>query len=234
MCLFRLLISVAVFQSVSKIILTDAFTFIPSSEFTTKRSPTNKIRYISSPFCEDNANRVATKLHESSSQTESNENEDTLENDDIARTLARAKELIAKSEAKLKEQIDKEAIDPDTNTDNAPTSKSSNVDDKVIEKRSKVTKSTNEESGLITTDGEMMAQISEEEEWEARSLLELFEDELEGMLEGDDDDDAPAKPKKKRKVDKGAAMSIYGLKKVLQTEDFDKVFNKRNYLIGEE
>ena len=49
----------------------------------------------------------------------------------------------------------------------------------IDDKRTKVTKSTNEDSGLITTDGELMAVLSEEEEWEVRSLLDVFEDELE-------------------------------------------------------
>ena len=45
------------------------------------------------------------------------------------------------------------------------------------EKRDAVTKTKNEKTGLITTDGELMAQLSKEEEWEEKELMELFESE---------------------------------------------------------
>jgi len=95
--------------------------------------------------------------------------------DDISRQLAKAKELLELSKAKLAAQ--EEAGDSkDAVEQKKPiVLKSSEID----EKRLKVTKSTDDESGLITTDGELMAMLSEEEDWEARDMFDVFEDELE-------------------------------------------------------
>jgi hypothetical protein len=65
-----------------------------------------------------------------------------------------------------------------------------------------------------------MAKLSEEEEWESRSLLEVFQNER-----------GPAKEHKL--ADRDVAASIFNLRRVLQTEDFQRIFDQRNRFIGE-
>ncbi|KAL3912760.1 MAG: hypothetical protein SGARI_000989, partial [Bacillariaceae sp.] len=103
----------------------------------------------------------------------------------------------------------------------ATTQNDNEEDGKNNGKRDMVIKDQNQD-GLFTTDGDLMAKLSEEEEWECRSLFEVFENERRGQQEKDDSLAA-----------RDVAASIYGLRKVLQTEDFQKIFDKRNRFIGE-
>lgn len=89
----------------------------------------------------------------------------------------------------------------------------------IMEKKEKVIKDKNE-NGLFTTDGDLMAKLSEEEEWESRPLLEVFKNEKKK---------APAA----KNIDRDIGQSMYNLRKSLQTEDFMKIFDKRNYFIGD-
>jgi hypothetical protein len=86
-------------------------------------------------------------------------------------------------------------------------------------KRELVIKAKNEE-GLFTTDGDLMAKLSEEEEWESRSLFEVFQSERN-------------EPEKNPLAERDVAASIFGLRKLLQTDDFQRIFDKRNRFIGE-
>jgi hypothetical protein len=72
-----------------------------------------------------------------------------------------------------------------------------------------------------------MAELSEKEQWEARSLLEVFESEI------DDSGDVYATTSN-RLADRDVAASIYNLRKHLHTEDYKIIFDKRNRFIGEE
>jgi len=113
----------------------------------------------------------------SSSNTKLSAAMDNVMNDDVVRQLAKAKKLLELTKTKLAAEEEDKA---NNNNEEPQTSmvleaSTTTIDDK----RTKVTKSTNEDSGLITTDGELMAVLSEEEEWEVRSLLDVFEDELE-------------------------------------------------------
>jgi len=83
---------------------------------------------------------------------------------DIERQLARAQKLLKETESFEKEgKHDKAKSTLDKN-----------------EKRYMVTKSRNQDgSGLCTFDGDLMAELSEDEEWQARNLLEMFDD---GMI----------------------------------------------------
>jgi len=139
-------------------------------------------------------------------------------NDDVLRQLAKAKELLELSKAKLaaqEEETDESKVGVEGKT--TIVLESSGRD----EKRTKVTKSTNDESGLITTDGELMAMLSEEEDWEVRSLLDVFEDELE---ESD-----VSKQLRRRDV----AASVASMRLRMHGEDYLKIFNTRNRWIGE-
>lgn len=86
-------------------------------------------------------------------------------------------------------------------------------------KKDKVIKNKNED-GTFSTDGDLMAKLSEEEEWDLRPLLEVFKNEKE-------------KGPQSLNVDRDISQSMYNLRKVLQTEDFMKIFDKRNRFIGD-
>jgi hypothetical protein len=93
------------------------------------------------------------------------------------------------------------------------------------DKRQKVIKSVDEATGLITTDGEKMARLSEEEAWEARSLFEVFENEIA-------DKDAYSVTTKQLAT-RDVAASIWNLRKTLQSDDYRKIFDEKNWFIGE-
>ena len=142
--------------------------------------------------------------------------------DEITKQLERAKKLIEETKAKMEEKEQQEA-------EEALSGESAKGGDvpffarKTVgegNKKEKVTKTQNEE-GLITTDGEMMAKMSEAEEWEVRPLLEVFEDERK---------DVTPDPF----ADRDVAANIFNLRKTLQTEDYQKIFDKRNRWIGEQ
>lgn len=133
--------------------------------------------------------------------------------DEIGKQLERAREVLAKSKAKLEATGDAPA-------DEVPFfATSASMDTST--KREKVTKSRDEETGLITADGEKMARLSESEQWEMRSLGEVFENEIE------DTED-------KRLAERDVAASIFNLRKKMQTEDYRRIFDTRNYFIGED
>lgn len=88
-------------------------------------------------------------------------------------------------------------------------------------------------SGEIIADGDTMTSLSNSEPWERRSLSDigfqsearsdfdgnLVEVDLNGNLGG--------------LAERDLAASIYNLRKVLRNEDFKKVFDSRNWFIGE-
>lgn len=138
--------------------------------------------------------------------------------DDITRQLARARDVLAKSKAKIEEQ-EIDDLEEDSSSKNGVPFFAS-LDANADTKKEKVIKSRNEE-GLFTTDGELMAEMSESEEWEVRPLLEVFESESKD-------------PAKDPLADRDVAASIFNLRKVLQTEDYQKIFDKRNRFIGDQ
>ena len=142
---------------------------------------------------------------------------------EITKQLERAKAALAVSRAKLEAQEQAEAgLIDDVNKEknngkDVPFFAMNSVDDN--EKKEKVIKDKNED-GLFTTDGDLMAKLSEEEEWESRPLLEVFKNEREKSTEA-------------MGIDRDIGESMYNLRKSLQTEDFRIIFDKRNRYIGE-
>lgn len=136
--------------------------------------------------------------------------------DDITRLQLKARQLLEKSKAKLasKEQ-------PKAGAATVPFFATA------VPNRKGVIKSRNEETGLLVADGERMAALSEKEEWQMRSLLEVFENE---MNENEDVYSTASQQLAARDV----AASIFDLRKQLQTDDYKKIFNKRNPFIGED
>lgn len=143
--------------------------------------------------------------------------------DDISEQLAKAKELLAKSKAKLAASAEAEASIPHFAAAATPAS------NKDVPKadRSSVIKSRDPESGLITTDGDKMAELSESEEWESRRLMDLFQWE-EGEITISRQEEIELMSKEKNSI-----MAMFGLRRVLQDKDFKRVFDSRNRFIGE-
>jgi len=95
-------------------------------------------------------------------------------------------------------------------------------------RRNSLTKTSDETTGLKTFDGEKMASISASEKWESRPLLDVFEEEV-------DEERRKTMSSTNAALDqRDVGASIYNLRKKLQNSDFEKIFNKRNYFIGEE
>ena len=142
--------------------------------------------------------------------------------DDITRLQAKARLLLEKSKAKLASKgAPKPAAAATNEATHLPFFATS------VKSRAGVIKSRNAETGLVTADGERMAALSEEEEWEMRSLFEVFENEIE---ENEDVYSLASQQLAARDV----AASIFDLRKQLQTDDYKKIFNKRNPFIGED
>jgi len=129
---------------------------------------------------------------------------------DISRQLAKAKDLLKQVKAKLE------------NSDGETTVKKKKEAVDTKDKRSRVIKTEDPDSGLITTNGELMAELSKDEEWEART--NLFDEDSAGA--------ASARTLKKREME--VAQAIFNLKKELRDEDYKRVFDKKNYFIGED
>lgn len=142
--------------------------------------------------------------------------------DDISKQLERARQVLAKSKAKIeaKEKEELALLEEEKPKADVPffAAKDATVDKN--KKKEKLTKNKNQETGLSTFDGDKMAELSEEEEWQVRPLQEVFENEAE---EKDD-------PFANRDV----AASMYNLRTVLQTEDYKRIFDQRNRFIGEQ
>jgi hypothetical protein len=149
--------------------------------------------------------------------------------DDTSRALERARVVLAKSKAKLeaKERKERESIESTSAVDEPATDVpffAAATKDEALERKKrkeKVLKNINKETGLSTFDGDLMAELSELEEWEVLPLLELFKNEKE------------SKKSIEPFVERDVAASVYNLRKSMQLEDFQKIFNPRNRFIGE-
>jgi hypothetical protein len=143
------------------------------------------------------------------------------QDDEISKQVVRARELLEKTKAKIeaKEQEELDALNDNNGATNGSVPFFASKDVVKNNKKEKVTKTQNDE-GLITTDGEMMAMLSETEEWESRSLLDVFENENEDS-------------RVDYFADRDVSASIYNLRKTLQLKDYQKIFDKRNFFIGD-
>mmetsp|Transcript_16126 Transcript_16126/g.46282 ORF Transcript_16126/g.46282 Transcript_16126/m.46282 type:complete len:280 (-) Transcript_16126:193-1032(-) len=160
--------------------------------------------------------------------------------DEVSRQVAKAKELIERTKQKMEKKekaATAEAKDGEEGeaTETTTASTGADDDDDVVpffavdptaseKRRELITKTKDEESGLITTDGEKMASLAEEEKWESRGLFDLFEN------ENEDEETL----KKEARASRDVARSMMGLKMIMNKDDFDSIFDKRNFFIGEE
>jgi len=167
---------------------------------------------------------------ETTSSSSSESKHQQIMDNDIAKLQAKARALLEKSKAKLAAQ----SSSNDDNEDETTTAVSTlpffaapDTTTTTPNRRQAVTKTINEATGLITTDGEKMAQLSEGEEWESRRLLEVFENEL------SEDDDVYSLASQQL-ASRDVAAQITNLRKELHTGDFRRIFDKRNRFIGED
>jgi len=160
--------------------------------------------------------------------------------DEVSRQLSKAKELIERTKQKIESKekaaaaaaaAESDEDDADQQTESATADEDEvlpffAVDPTAAEKRREmVTKTKDEESGLITTDGDKMASLAEGETWESRGLYDLFENEIE--------EDAETLAKEAR-ASRDVARSMMNLKMIMNKADFDFIFDKKNRFIGEE
>ena len=169
-----------------------------------------------------------------------NGSKEEAEKKELETQLEKARAVLAVSRAKMEALDDIDEEDDETTTltttvrsdvpffasiSNGNDSIQSQNGDKIgSKKKNKVIKNQNKDTGLFTTDGDLMAKLSEEEEWESRSLREVFSNERKSTSLDEKD------PWANRDV----AASIYNLRKSLQLEDYKKIFDKRNRFIGEQ
>ncbi len=143
--------------------------------------------------------------------------------DDISAQLAKARALLEKAKAKVEIEESKQEQE-DSESESAVVAESdTEVEVQAEETPDDKVKSRDEETGLITADGEVMAALSEEEDWEMRDLLQMFESEIK------EDSDVS-----KQLADRDVAASIFNLRMSMHNGDYRTIFNKRNRFIGED
>jgi hypothetical protein len=155
----------------------------------------------------------------------------------INRGLARAKSLIEKSKAKLKAREEADEVrqqqEQQLGSETTPSASTAAVAatpffvTRTVDREQRMIKAKDEKTGLITADGEAMAAISEQEDWEARPLSEVFTSEI-----GEKADIYSVVSKQLSQRD--VAASIFNLRRQLQLEDYQRIFDKKNYFIGED
>lgn len=142
--------------------------------------------------------------------------------EEISSVLERARKVLAKSKAKLEQEENKlEATGDATPVEIPFFATSASMDSST--KRERVTKTRDEETGLVTLDGEKMARLSEIEQWEMRPLGEVFENEIKDSQDSS-----------KQLAERDVAASIFNLRKQMKTEDYRRIFDTRNRFIGED
>jgi hypothetical protein len=160
----------------------------------------------------------------------------------INRGLARAKSLIEKSKAKLKareqvaaeNEVRQQQEQQQLGSETTPSASTAAVAaatpffvTRTVDREQRMIKAKDEKTGLITADGEAMAAISEQEDWEARPLSEVFTSEI-----GEKADIYSVVSQQLSQRD--VAASIFNLRRQLQLEDYQRIFDKKNYFIGED
>ncbi|KAL7572804.1 hypothetical protein ACA910_014661 [Epithemia clementina (nom. ined.)] len=177
-------------------------------------------------------------------------------NDDIARLKARASLELQKAKAKIESKNAAKQQQTQANStedirvktaavvtpffasmDTTTTAKSSSTTASTAtaaplqdRRRQSVIKAVDQVTGLITADGEKMAALSEQEEWQLRSLLDVFETELVVNM---DDTPLARSSASKQLAKRDVAASIWNLRRHLQTDDYRRIFDPKNRFIGE-
>jgi len=162
--------------------------------------------------------------------------------EEIEKQLARARDLIARSEQMNKKNKKEKA---NMSTD---------------DKRAKVTKFTKDDgSGLSTYDGDLMAELSQKEDWEMRSLMDVFQDDMEATIDALNTEEKEAidsltgiessefgeeeklkkkfffasTPTTKKLANRDEGKAVTQMRVKMNPADFDRIFDKKNRFIGE-
>lgn len=165
------------------------------------------------------------------------------------RLRARAHEVLKKSKAKLAAMEEQRLAAAASSSSTATTTSSSaaageeaaipffasatKVRPSSDKKRDAVTKSRDAITGLITTDGEKMAALSETEEWESRPLMQVFQNEM-SAEQSSSSVASSSSAASRRLADRDVAASIFNLRQKLHQADYQRIFDKRNRFIGED
>ena len=133
----------------------------------------------------------------------------------MKRDLEAAKQLIRKAKEKInakeKEKINaKEEINAEDKLNKGDKSKIKKVTDK----------------GVVA-DSEVMLEESDNGEWTNRPMSSIFVNEISDPSSKTSDEDPWSKIR-----ERDAAQTVMGLRKTLNKEDFDKIFDDRNPRIG--
>jgi hypothetical protein len=149
--------------------------------------------------------------------------------EEVNRRLARAKEVLKKSKAKLESRASQATAGGESKAPVAAAlpffaSKKVTVDP---QRRERVIKARDDKTGLVTADGEKMAAMSEQEEWQVRSLFEVFENEM-----GETAD--VYSQTSLQLADRDLVAGVWNLRKSMHNDDYAKIFDKRNRFIGED
>jgi hypothetical protein len=144
--------------------------------------------------------------------------------EDIGRLQAKARDLLEKSKAKL---ASRERIANGESKTADPLPFFASAEQRAARTREAVIKSTDAKTGLVTADGERMAALSETEQWEARPLSDVFENEM-----GENEDVYSITSK--QLANRDLAASVGDMRKTLHMDDFRRIFDKRNRFIGED
>ena len=198
-----------------------AHSFSPSTWNEATSLKSNKIQIINTFRIHNHNNEQSPKTQNSRLPTQLHSNAPT--DDDIQNQLAKARKLL--EEAKVKVAAAEQAQERNSETQLNSNDTENDDEETTKNKRESVIKSTNEETGLITTDGELMAALSEDEEWEVKSLMEVFESESENGRHDVIDEGLAGRD---------VAASIFNLRLKMQDGDYKRIFNKRNRFIGED
>ena len=158
-----------------------------------------------------------------------------LENYDpaIAAQIRKARKLLRDAKQKMEiEEKQQQNADESSTTPTAPLPffAQQSFTATAIDHTQKIKSKT--KSGDIIADGDTMTSLSNSEPWERRSLSDIgFESEARSDYDGNliaADEDV-----KRKLAERDLAASIYNLRKVMQNEDFRRVFDARNRFIGE-
>ena len=152
------------------------------------------------------------------------------DDDDIARQVAKAKELLESVKAKMAAKEAAAKAKEDDSGSKEDESKPTELffgEENEDSRRNRIIKNKDESTGLVQADGELMAALSADEQWEARSLLEVFESEL------DEDEDVYSLASQQL-ASRDVAASIRNLRRQMQLGDYKKIFDSRNRFIGED
>jgi hypothetical protein len=173
------------------------------------------------------------------------DDDDDLDNYDYktAAQIRKARQLLKDAKKKIKDkqkqqtQLKETVIDGSNPTDMSPTESplpffaTRSTTALATQNTQKIKSKTS--SGIIA-DGETMSLLSKSEPWELRSLSQMFQKEPRPDFDGNFVEEVNGKKGGSSALaERDLAMSIFGLRKMLQNDDFKRVFDPKNRFIGE-